>query len=226
MPRSGRASLAITRKVIEVYGDVCHLCGRPGATTRDHLIAYSAGGTDDLANLRPAHRSCNSKRHNRTLNGYGALITVVMGPPAGGKSTYVREHASLKDIVIDLDEIARALMPSQLDARTHVYPDHVKHVAIGARAAAIERATRLINGCHVWIIHAIPTGDDLEMYRMLRYEIVTIDPGRSVVEQRVRDERPPSFMPGVARWYDTHARVKTPEPLPELITTSSGSDDW
>lgn len=224
MPRSGRASLAITRKVLEVYGDVCHLCGRPGATTRDHLIAYSAGGTDDLANLRPAHRSCNSKRHNRTLNGYGARITIVMGPPASGKTTYVREHAGLKDLVIDLDEIARALMPAPLDDRTHVYPEHVRHVAIGARAAAIERATRLVNGCHVWIIHAIPSGDDLAQYRMLRYELITIDPGRTIVEQRVRDERPARFMNGVTRWYDTHGRTDPVPPASDAPTSSDGSD--
>ncbi|CCB64068.1 AAA family ATPase [Hyphomicrobium sp. MC1] len=33
-------------------------------------------------------------------------LTIVCGPPASGKSTYVRQHAGSKDLVIDLDVIA------------------------------------------------------------------------------------------------------------------------
>jgi 5-methylcytosine-specific restriction endonuclease McrA len=39
----------------------CALCGKPGADTADHIIPYDAGGSDDLSNLRPAHRACNSR---------------------------------------------------------------------------------------------------------------------------------------------------------------------
>lgn len=41
---------------------ICHLCGLPGADTADHLIPWSRGGTDDVHNLRAAHRTCNTKR--------------------------------------------------------------------------------------------------------------------------------------------------------------------
>jgi len=34
---------------------------------------------------------------------------IVCGPPGGGKSSYVREHAGLRDIVIDLDKIMQGL---------------------------------------------------------------------------------------------------------------------
>lgn len=207
MPRHGAGSQAITRAVLATYGDTCHLCKRPGtATTRDHLIPFSHGGTDDLANLRPACKRCNSRRSNRALNGYGASIRVVIGPPGGGKTHYVREHAVLGDLVIDLDRIARALMPEDVDVPTHVYPSHVRHVAIGARAAAIDRATRLTGtGGTVWLIHADPSADDLDRYRFLRYDIVTCDPGRAVAERRVAAERPPAVRPYVARWYARHA---------------------
>jgi 5-methylcytosine-specific restriction endonuclease McrA len=33
--------------------------------TFDHVIPVSKGGTNDLQNIRPAHRSCNSARGNR-----------------------------------------------------------------------------------------------------------------------------------------------------------------
>ncbi|WP_119728347.1 HNH endonuclease signature motif containing protein [Thermomonospora amylolytica] len=57
---------------------VCWLCGKPIdpqltaidpqhrlAWTADHVEPYSLDGEPDLANLRPAHRGCNSRRGNR-----------------------------------------------------------------------------------------------------------------------------------------------------------------
>ena len=58
---------AYRRKVAEVraVGDlVCLLCGYPGADTVDHLVPVSKGGSNADANLRPAHRVCNSRRGN------------------------------------------------------------------------------------------------------------------------------------------------------------------
>lgn len=56
-------------------GCKCHLCGKkvnmalpgtePMGPTIDHLIPVSAGGTDDPANVRLAHRACNIKRGAR-----------------------------------------------------------------------------------------------------------------------------------------------------------------
>jgi hypothetical protein len=44
--------------------NVCHLCGVPGADTVDHIIPLSLAPelAHDLSNLRPAHRSCNSRK--------------------------------------------------------------------------------------------------------------------------------------------------------------------
>lgn len=203
--RSGRSSTALTALVLETYGDQCALrlpgCTRL-ATTKDHRIPYSLGGDDSLENFQPACRSCNSKRGNRILGGagFGAVVKVVIGPPAGGKSTLVKENATLHDVVIDLDEIARALMPVKLE-QSHTYPVHVRHVAIGARKAAIDRATRLKERVTVWIIHAIPTPDEIANYRALHWEVITCDPGRETVVARCRRERPEYVLPAVDRWY-------------------------
>jgi hypothetical protein len=181
-----------------------------------------------MGNLRPACRKCNSRRGNRALNGFGARIRVVMGPTCAGKTTHVLEHADpLVDVVIDLDRIARALMPSTLDDRTHVYPQHVRHVAIGARRAAIDRATRLTNtGATVWIVHADPSPDDLETYRFLRYEVITIDPGRDVVEARVAAERPAYMRPYVAKWYARHATPAAEASASSSSTPTSTPTYW
>jgi 5-methylcytosine-specific restriction endonuclease McrA len=48
--------------VLKRDGGICGICGGSGADTADHLIPVVAGGDDTYANLRAAHRVCNSKR--------------------------------------------------------------------------------------------------------------------------------------------------------------------
>lgn len=68
MPRlRGRGLQALIRVVLDEYGNVCHLCGKPGATTIDHIVPVVHGGDNSLDNLRPAHLSCNSSRGARSL---------------------------------------------------------------------------------------------------------------------------------------------------------------
>jgi 5-methylcytosine-specific restriction endonuclease McrA len=55
------------RAAVLAASNICHLCGRPGADSVDHIIPRSLGGhLTDPANLRPAHFSCNSSRGNGT----------------------------------------------------------------------------------------------------------------------------------------------------------------
>lgn len=67
MSWAGRRATELTALTLATYGRVCHLCGRPGADSADHLIPRSCGGDDSLDNLRPAHKSCNSTRGDLAL---------------------------------------------------------------------------------------------------------------------------------------------------------------
>lgn len=63
------------RAVFALYGTTCHLCGRPGATTVDHLepISVRPDLQLEITNCRPAHRSCNLYRGDAPLaTGYHA----------------------------------------------------------------------------------------------------------------------------------------------------------
>lgn len=51
-------------RVLAKNGGRCVYCGDP-ADTIDHVIPKSKGGTDDLDNLVPACRDCNSRKGNR-----------------------------------------------------------------------------------------------------------------------------------------------------------------
>jgi predicted ATPase len=230
--RGGRASQRMTELVLETYGRACWLklpgCTRV-ATTKDHVTPFSHGGEDALENYRPACRSCNSKRQNRVRPGYGASVVVVIGPPASGKSTYVAEHCKPGDVTIDMDRIARALMPDE-PAQSHTYPQHVRHIAVRARKAAIHTATRLRERITVWLIHAVPTPTELAEYRGLGWQVVTIDPGRSIVEQRVREQRPEEMLLHVRRWYaqlDVERHASAPQPADSIAAAAPSSEaDW
>jgi 5-methylcytosine-specific restriction endonuclease McrA len=67
-PWGGRKVAQLRAQVLAAYGDVCHLCGGRGATSPDHVIPRSQGGTDALHNLRPAHERCNESRGDTPLH--------------------------------------------------------------------------------------------------------------------------------------------------------------
>jgi 5-methylcytosine-specific restriction endonuclease McrA len=61
--RSSQAWRKIRKQILS--GDpVCYLCSKPGADTVDHVLPLSVYPelAHDLGNLRPAHKSCNSKK--------------------------------------------------------------------------------------------------------------------------------------------------------------------
>jgi 5-methylcytosine-specific restriction endonuclease McrA len=70
-----------TGETLARWGRTCHLCRQPGATTADHLIPRSKGGTDDVEhNLRPAHHGCNTVRGDRDLSEWFAKHPVPHRP--------------------------------------------------------------------------------------------------------------------------------------------------
>ena len=52
--------------VFREHGSLCHYCGSLDDLTIDHKTPLSRGGTNEIANLVPACRSCNSRKHVKT----------------------------------------------------------------------------------------------------------------------------------------------------------------
>lgn len=131
-----------------------------------------------------------------------ALI-VVTGPPAGGKSTWVREHARPGDIIVDYDLLAGALTAPSADAHDHTRT--VRDVAFRARSAAIREALKHLDQVDVYLIHSLPSADVAAKYAEHGARIVTVDPGRDVVMARIMRERPASARAVAERWYATQS---------------------
>ena len=66
------------------HGDGCYLCGRPmlfeqrykwnwAYATLDHIVPGYMGGSNELTNLRLAHRACNEFRSTYQVNGDAGL---------------------------------------------------------------------------------------------------------------------------------------------------------
>lgn len=127
------------------------------------------------------------------------MLTVVTGPPCGGKTTHVREHASPDDLVLDLDAIAHAMGYPH----THVTwgDDHpAVHAARMARAHVLYA---LLNGklrCDAWVIDTQPDGAMRAQYARAGARTVTVDPGEQVCLERAAD-RPATTRAGIAAWY-------------------------
>ena len=118
------------------------------------------------------------------------MITVVMGPPCSGKSTYVTENAKGQDVIVDMDRFALALA---VDGTPEFeYSEAIRNIARQARPAIVKAALLAGQGerhLGVWIIHTDPSPQDRAMYRALNCKFVELDPGKDVCLQRAK-QRP------------------------------------
>lgn len=175
------------------------------ATEADHIIPPADGGPKfDLDNLRAACKACNVRRANLAKHREGwrrsaARIVLIVGPVGGGKSTYAREHAGERDVIVDYDTISQAFGPAL------TYGAEQRHdVASAARNAVLARLRRgEIAASTVWLVSANPGAEGMFPH----HEVVVVDPGRDEVLRRCGRERPASFVRLVDDWYARRATV-------------------
>jgi hypothetical protein len=139
------------------------------------------------------------------------VLTVITGPPCGGKSTYARQHARPGDIVIDFDLIAQAL-GSAVD---HGHSDHLAAVAAEARHAAIaEGIAQHHKGRRVWVIDTAPGAKRRKQYEIAGARYVTCTATPAELHARVKGNRPPQWHDRIDQWLAAHS-----EPAPRSSWT-------
>jgi hypothetical protein len=153
------------------------------------------------------------------------MLTVVVGPPAAGKSTWVLERAKPDDIVVDYDRLAIAL--SGIGGDAHDHPPAVCAVTKAARDAAIEAAIKRANRVDVYLIHSSPSHKRMTEYAAMGADIVTIDPGRDVVRERCKTERPRRMFAVIDEWYREWSGAARPTVVAGSgVRVSRVSRDW
>ena len=134
-------------------------------------------------------------------------IYCVLGPPCGGKSTYVAENAKEGDVVVDYDLIARSLGSKN----SHDSSGAIRSCAFAARKAAIDLIMEGIDS-DSWIIHTSPKKEDIEKYTDAGAEFVEINPGKEVCLERAKD-RPARTAEVIEAWYEQNS----PKSLASMI---------
>ena len=145
------------------------------------------------------------------------MLIVVTGPPAAGKSSYIKAHARAADIVIDLDLMALAMAGPGADHHDH--SDILMRVVHRARYAAIREATQHLDHVDVYLIQTLPSAKQRAEFKRLKARIVVIDPGRDIVMRRIEDMRQPGMKAVATKWYNAQcAQPRTAMP--------QASRDW
>jgi HK97 family phage prohead protease len=134
-------------------------------------------------------------------------VTIVAGPPAAGKSTWVKKQTQSGDLVIEWEAIVQSLTGE---------PERIQNAEtrelVGAmREAAIEKlAEQVENGKapRTWVIIGAPSiGERQELAKRLNAEVVVVL--CSLAEGRTRIEadasRPAEQMAALDRWWDAYA---------------------
>ena len=140
------------------------------------------------------------------------MLYVVTGPPAAGKSSWIDAHAKPTDVVIDLDRITTALTgPGAPQWNQHPLALRVAH---RARYAAMDEAFQLLDQLDVYLIHTMPSAKHMTKYKRLKARVIVVDPGETVVMQRIEAMRDPGMQRVATRWYNAR-RGKPREAMPQ-----------
>ena len=170
----------------------CEARGRVRPTqVIDHVIPHR--GDQELFwatwNHDPLCKRCHDHKTATRDAGFGGAallpdfprplvpLSVVAGPPAAGKTTYVREYASPGDLVLDLDDIKRAR-------------------GLGMRPALAWRNARLAElgtgprWPAAWLIITAPLGAERAFWRMRGARVILLDTPLEVCLARLAERGP------------------------------------
>lgn len=162
----------------------------------DHIVPLIQGGAPyDPDNLRAACKACNVARANARDDNWRfskTKITLVMGAPGSGKTTYVKERAAPGDLIVDYDTLASAVGATSSS-------DELHDVVSAARNALLRKVRRgEVGAPRVWLVSSNPEADSL----FPSHEIVVLDPGMDECLARCTGEGyPPGVGGQVVAWY-------------------------
>lgn len=209
---------------------LCAMCMERGEVVQakvvDHVKPH-AGDPElfwDSANLQSLCAPCHDihkQRQEVAAGHHGAFqfrpewlepskvpLVIVCGPPAGGKSTYVRENAGSDDLVIDLDVIASGLSGQPVhgwDVAKWLGP------AIRHRNNTLGSLSRAPRCKRAWLILSDAAPDNRQWWadKMQPERIVVLETPAAVCMARVRSDAGRSrdvTFEAIGKWWSAYGR--------------------
>lgn len=112
-------------------------------------------------------------------------VFIVTGPPASGKTTFVREKAQHGDLIVDVDTLYMALS----GLTWYEKPDTLLPFVMEARDAVIRRLARESDVRHAWIITSEARVSELAKLRdQLGATLVVMETSAMECKRRLRED--------------------------------------
>ena len=156
----------------ESHGPLCVECRRQGktviATDVDHILPKAQGGGDDWDNLQSLCSTCHKRKTAKDSRMRGKFehslipVTIVAGAPGSGKTTWVSEHKTWGDLVVDVDALFVALSGG-LD--WYDKPLNLLPFVLEARDAVLHRLSSESEVRRCWLITSEADVDKLKQLK-------------------------------------------------------------
>lgn len=191
---------------------ICEHCGKPILKAYDCIGHHKQELTEENVNdydvsLNPEnialiHHKCHNVIHERF--GYAGIkkVYIVYGSYCAGKSTYVKEIATGKDIVVNIDALYQAITVCPRYAN----PASVKGNVFMLRDCLLDMIkTRMGKWQNAFIIGGYPLKAERErMAEMLGAELIYIEEEEAVCLARAEQSRPNEWKKYIKDWYATY----------------------
>lgn len=235
----GSAGVAMRKRRLSLF-PICAECKKRGVIKAtqviDHVIPLGVGGEDLDSNCQGLCHDHHAEKtalegnifaaanHPDWLQPSSIPLTVVTGPPASGKTTYVNERAGPFDTIICLDSIMMEIRPSYQHWSCALDPI-MFNKAVRLRNARLNNLTTATRG-RAWFIVSAPTQAERDWWHgRLGGELVHLHPGIEECKRRALDRGTPNAIAGIDAW-DKASRSPWVPPNTRKAKQKFGEDGW
>ena len=192
--------------------NICEHCGQPIVKKYDCIghhkepLTMSNVNNPEISlnpdNIALLHFNCHNEIHNRFNLFVPQKVFIVHGAPLSGKSTFVREHKSDRDIVVDIDRLWQAITMEPM----YIKNNYLKTNIFEVRNNLIDQI-RMRQGKWqtAWVIGSYPrSGERERLADRLGAELIHIDTTQAeCMERLAKTDRPAEWAGYIESYFDS-----------------------